>query len=103
MTDRIGAGIRQLGRLVGGSGSSCAHLSMATMVEPQSDGCAECLAIGGSWVHLRLCLACGNVGCCDASPNRHARAHFESTGHPIIRSHEPGETWAWCWIDEVTL
>lgn len=96
MTERIGG-------LLGGSGSPCSHLSMATLVEPLSEGCAECLATGGSWVHLRLCLACGNVGCCDQSPNRHARGHFESTGHAIIRSFEPGETWAWCWIDEVEV
>jgi hypothetical protein len=103
MTGRIGSGLQRLGRAFGGSDPGCSHLDQARNVEPTSDGCGECLAIGGEWVHLRLCLACGNVGCCDNSPNRHARAHFVATGHPIIRSHEPGESWAWCWIDEVTL
>jgi uncharacterized UBP type Zn finger protein len=64
-------------------------------------GCAECLAQGGQWVHLRLCLDCGHVGCCDNSPGQHATAHFGSTGHPLIRSYEPGEDWWWCYVDNV--
>jgi uncharacterized UBP type Zn finger protein len=63
-------------------------------------GCEECLRIGSPWVHLRLCLTCGHVGCCDSSPNRHARAHVGLVGHPIVRSLEPGENWRWCYIDE---
>ena len=66
-------------------------------------GCEECLRIGQGWVHLRLCLRCGHVGCCDASPGRHATKHFQGTGHPMIRSLEPGEFWAWCYVDQVAL
>jgi uncharacterized UBP type Zn finger protein len=64
------------------------------------DGCEECLQIGSDWVHLRLCLTCGNVGCCDSSPNKHATKHFRATGHPIIRSFEPGEDWEYCYVDD---
>ena len=64
-------------------------------------GCAECLESGTSWLHLRLCLECGHVGCCDSSPMRHATAHFHGTGHPVIRSFEPGENWRWCYVHEV--
>jgi hypothetical protein len=81
----------------------CSHLDQAGNVHPQSDGCEECLAIGGEWVHLRLCLTCGHVGCCNDSPNRHALAHFQAAGHAIIRSFEPGEDWAWCWIDKIDV
>ena len=79
---------------------ACSHLDEIRDATAGSDGCEACLAIGGWWVHLRLCLTCGHVGCCDQSPNRHARAHFHTTGHPVVRSHEPGETWRWCWVDE---
>ena len=83
---------------------TCPHVAQfEKKVHPHSKGCEDCLKIGGTWVHLRLCLECGHVGCCDSSPNRHARAHFESTGHPIIRSFEPGESWRWCYIDEIYL
>jgi hypothetical protein len=67
------------------------------------DGCEECLAHGGAWLHLRICLQCGHVGCCDDSSGRHATAHHASTGHPLIRSLEPGETWSWCFVDEVAM
>jgi adenylate cyclase len=67
------------------------------------DGCEECLQIGSDWVHLRLCLSCGHVGCCDNSPNKHATKHFKSTKHPVIRSFEPGETWEWCYVDNILL
>jgi uncharacterized UBP type Zn finger protein len=67
------------------------------------DGCEECLQIGSDWVHLRLCLSCGHVGCCDNSPNKHATKHFKSTKHPIIRSFEPGETWEWCYVDNTMI
>ena len=72
-------------------------------VEPREAGCAECLAMGGTWVHLRLCMDCGHVGCCDDSPHRHATKHFHATQHPVIKSYEPGEGWAWCYVDEVML
>lgn len=65
------------------------------------DGCEECLATGGRWVHLRLCLECGHVGCCDSSPGKHATKHFHKTQHPVIASYEPGEGWVWCYVDEV--
>ena len=81
----------------------CEHLLEVEDAVPRTDGCEECLAIGGRWVHLRKCLTCGHVGCCDQSPNRHATAHFRTGGHPVIRSHEPGETWVWCYVDEVGL
>ena len=63
-------------------------------------GCEECLEIGGWWVHLRECLECGKIGCCDSSPNRHATKHFHETKHPIIASVEVGETWTWCYVDD---
>ena len=67
------------------------------------EGCEECMASGGRWVHLRLCLECGHVGCCDSSPNRHATAHFRATAHPVIRSYEPGEDWWWCYVDDLSF
>ncbi len=70
---------------------------------PSAPGCEECLRIGDSWVHLRLCMTCGHVGCCDSSPNKHVRAHFHATAHPIIKSHQPGGEWAWCYVDEEWL
>lgn len=71
---------------------------------PESvEGCEDCLKTGDKWVHLRICLVCGHVGCCDSSPNRHATRHFEETGHPLIRSIEPGEQWSWCYVDEIGL
>jgi CPA1 family monovalent cation:H+ antiporter len=66
-------------------------------------GCEECLAAGGRWVHLRLCLICGHVGCCDNSPGRHATKHFRHAGHPVMRSFEPGEDWGWCYVEEREL
>jgi len=80
----------------------CSHLDQIRVAPPESyPGCEDCLRIGSSWVHLRLCLTCGHVGCCDDSPNRHATAHHEDSGHPIIRSAEPREDWCWCYDDEV--
>lgn len=81
----------------------CEHLDALparARVTPSGPGCEECLAAGDGWVHLRLCLACGHVGCCDDSPNRHATRHFHATHHPLIKSFEPGEAWAWCFEDE---
>ena len=83
----------------------CSHVtaSMLRHVKRPAPGCEECLKIGGEWVHLRYCLTCGHVGCCDDSPNRHATAHYRHTGHPIITSAEIGETWTWCYVDEQAL
>jgi uncharacterized UBP type Zn finger protein len=81
----------------------CAHLNLIRNVEPRTPGCEECLRMGDEWVHLRLCLTCGHVGCCDSSKNKHATKHFRAVGHPIVRSLEPGEDWMWCYVDEVVL
>ncbi len=85
--------------------SSCSHLDTITVtgLPDPLEGCEECLKIGGRWVHLRMCLRCGKVGCCDNSPHRHATAHFHETGHPLIRSAEPGEDWSWCYVDELMV
>jgi uncharacterized UBP type Zn finger protein len=82
---------------------TCPHVNQIQPVTPNTEGCEECLATGGSWVHLRLCLTCGHVGCCDSSPNKHATRHFHATGHPIMNSAEPGEDWVWCYIDQIQL
>lgn len=79
----------------------CTHLDAIHQVTPSAQGCEECMMMGGSWVHLRICLTCGHVGCCDSSLNRHATKHFHTTGHPIMQSYEPGETWKWCYVDEL--
>lgn len=86
-------------------GSPCEHASEVRIhkVARPGPGCEECLASGGRWVHLRACLTCGHVGCCDSSPNRHATKHYHATRHPIITSAEPGETWVWCYRDERNL
>ena len=83
----------------------CTHLDQIKVLQlPEStDGCEDCLRMGGKWLHLRICLTCGHVGCCDDSPNRHATAHANATSHPIIRSLEPGEEWCWCYLDEVAF
>ena len=81
----------------------CSHLDTLRDVTPSADGCEDCLKIGGEWLYLRICRACGHVGCCDQSPNRHARKHAQETGHPIVQSIEPGEDWIWCFVDEVYL
>ncbi len=79
-----------------GSTQLCAHLKAAKDHAPNTPrGCEECLKTGDRWVHLRLCLTCGHVGCCDDSPNHHATRHHHATGHPVIKSFEPGETWFW--------
>ena len=84
----------------------CAHLKALedparSPVKPSGHGCKECLEIGDGWVHLRLCMTCGHVGCCDSSPNTHATKHAHKTGHPVIRSYEPGEDWAFCYPDDL--
>jgi len=83
--------------------SECKHLNQIHEVTPQTDGCEECLQMGDQWVHLRLCLVCGHVGCCDSSKNKHATKHFHATHHPVMRSLEPGETWGWCYVDQTWL
>ena len=67
------------------------------------DGCEECLKLGSTWVHLRLCLVCGHVGCCDSSPHKHATKHFHASGHPVMASFEPGEGWGWCYVDKAQV
>jgi len=81
----------------------CSHLDSVQDVEPRTQGCEECLKTGGWWVHLRLCLSCGHVGCCDQSPGRHATAHAHATRHPLIRSLEPGEDWGFCYPDDLFI
>jgi uncharacterized UBP type Zn finger protein len=83
--------------------SHCTHLDQVKTSHENSRGCEECLAMGDSWVHLRLCRACGHVGCCDDSKNKHATKHFHATKHPIITSLEPGEYWSWCYVDELVM
>jgi uncharacterized UBP type Zn finger protein len=78
----------------------CEHLASSHYVGPKVHVCAECIALGDEWVHLRTCLACGHVGCCDSSKNRHATKHFEATGHPVIASAQPHERWLWCYVDQ---
>ncbi|MBV9341877.1 MAG: UBP-type zinc finger domain-containing protein [Acidobacteria bacterium] len=82
---------------------SCTHLDQVRKVKPRSQGCEECLQTGDHWVHLRECLVCGHVGCCDSSKNKHATKHFHSTHHAIMRSFEPGESWGWCYVDQIEL
>ena len=79
----------------------CPHLNQVREVTPSAEGCEDCMRIGSGWLHLRLCMECGHVGCCDSSPNRHATKHFHATNHPIIKSFQPGEEWGWCYVDEV--
>ena len=83
---------------------NCTHLDQIEVRPPplsEVEGCEECLKTGDQWVHLRLCLSCGKIGCCDSSPNQHASKHARADGHPIIRSMQPGEDWCWCFEDEV--
>ena len=81
----------------------CTHLESIRDVTPSALGCEECLKRGETWVHLRLCMICGNVACCDSSKNKHATKHFHATNDPIMKSIEPGENWGWCYIDEIEL
>jgi len=83
--------------------ATCGHLDQIESVTPSSDGCEDCLRIGARWVHLRLCMTCGQVGCCDSSKNQHASKHAASAGHPIAGSLEPGEVWQWCYVDDVVV
>jgi uncharacterized UBP type Zn finger protein len=83
----------------------CEHVAQTTVrtVQRPAKGCEDCLKIGGQWVHLRYCLTCNHVGCCDSSPNRHATAHYHATKHPIVTSAEVGEDWAYCYVDDAVL
>ena len=80
----------------------CTHLDAVEVLEPPAGalGCEECLAQGMRWVHLRMCQSCGHIGCCDNSPGKHATAHYEATGHPIIEGYDPPEGWGWCFVDD---
>ena len=81
----------------------CPHVAEARDVSPHTDGCEECLRLGWRWVHLRMCRICGHVGCCDSSRGKHATGHFHDTGHPVMQSVEAGESWGWCYVDEVMV
>jgi len=89
--------------------SGCRHVSSIPLhggvlgEPPVADGCVECLAMESTWLHLRRCLTCGGIGCCDGSPNKHASRHAHHTGHPLVQSFEPDEDWVWCFVDEVSL
>jgi uncharacterized UBP type Zn finger protein len=87
------------------SAGVCTHLDEVAVRELPGEvaGCEDCLRTGRRWLHLRICLTCGHVGCCDSSPNRHATAHAQAESHPLIRSLEPGEDWSWCYVDELAL
>jgi hypothetical protein len=79
----------------------CQHFHAYPPRTGNSPGCEACLRMGDTWVHLRVCSVCGHVGCCDDSKNKHATKHFHATKHPVMRSGEPGETWGWCYVDEI--
>ena len=81
--------------------SVCTHLDQIRDISPRTEGCEECLQLGDTWVHLRLCLTCGHVGCCDSSKNKHASAHWQETEHPVAASAQPGEAWRWCFADDM--
>jgi uncharacterized UBP type Zn finger protein len=81
----------------------CSHLDAIHLTKSNKHVCEDCVKMGSRWVHLRLCLTCGHVGCCDSSPNRHARMHFDESGHPLVRSNEPGEHWVWCYVDDIEV
>ncbi len=81
--------------------SPCGHLTHLHVTRPTKHVCEDCVKLGDRWVHLRMCTDCGYVGCCDSSKNRHATKHATHIHHPLARSIEPGETWVWCYVDEV--
>jgi uncharacterized UBP type Zn finger protein len=90
-------------KMSGAPSKVCTHTDQIADVQPSGNGCLECLRIGDTWVHLRMCMICGQVGCCDDSKNKHATKHFHATGHPIMKSLKPGDDWMWCYVDEVML
>ncbi len=79
----------------------CEHVKEIKTYTPRANGCEECMKMGDKWVHLRVCLICGHVGCCDSSKNKHASKHFHETGHPMMKSLEPGEEWGYCFVDDI--
>ena len=81
----------------------CTHLDQVHLTRVVKRYCEDCIKTGDAWVHLRMCLSCGHVGCCDSSPNRHASGHAQKIGHPLFRSAEPGESWVWCYVDEAVV
>ena len=81
--------------------AECSHLSQIKVTHTDKHVCEDCIVTGDEWLHLRMCLTCGHVGCCDSSPNQHATKHFRHTQHPLVRSAEPGETWTWCYLDQI--
>ena len=87
----------------GGEAKKCTHRDLIKKVAPSSKGCEECLALGDIWVHLRMCLTCGHVGCCNDSKNKHANQHFHTTGHPLVKPYGEQDEWVWCFADEVML
>lgn len=92
------------GKVAAMANTTCSHMgTIAPHVRPHSQGCEECLAMGDGWVHLRLCMQCGHVGCCDDSKNKHATKHFHAKKHPLVRSLEPGEEWGWCYVDDLFI
>ena len=99
IADRILNGIEQ-GKIIT---KSCQHFLNIQNVSPSADGCEDCLKIGDEWVHLRLCLTCGYVGCCDSSKNKHATGHHRKSGHAVIASYEEDETWLWCYVDDLGI
>jgi uncharacterized UBP type Zn finger protein len=80
---------------------TCTHLDQVRRVKPSGAGCKECLETGEEWVALRMCLSCGHVGCCDSSQGQHATKHFHDSGHPVMKSVEPGDDWRWCYVDRM--
>ena len=82
---------------------TCTHSDQIHVTKTKTHVCEECVRMGDRWVHLRLCLTCGNVGCCDSSKNKHATKHFHQAKHPVMQSFEPGENWKWCYVDEIFL
>ena len=82
--------------------AECTHLDLIRVTLPTKHVCEDCVKMGATWVHLRMCLICGHIACCDDSPNRHATAHFRASKHPLVRSIEPGETWTWCYADDLS-
>lgn len=83
--------------------NKCHHLNQVKFTSTDIDVCEECVKMGDTWVHLRLCMECGKVGCCDSSKNKHATKHFHQSKHPLMRSIEPGESWMWCYVDEMIV
>lgn len=81
--------------------TTCSHVNSIKVTTTDIHYCEDCVKLGDDWVHLRMCLTCGHVGCCDSSKNKHARRHFAAIGHPLVRSIEPGEHWVWCYADQV--